>query len=147
VRQGGLGYPCRAIRTPEYLYIRNFKPDRWPAGDPEQGADNDPPGAFGDIDDGPTKSCMGRSEDQQVRRLWDLAVARRPAEELYHLKTDPDELVNLADDPRFAEPKRQLATLLMRELAATSDPRASGGGDEWDGFEYYAPRRRARRRN
>ena len=27
-------YPQRALRTPQFLYICNFKPDRWPAGDP-----------------------------------------------------------------------------------------------------------------
>ena len=56
VRKGGVGYPCRAIRTKDYLYIRNYKPDRWPAGDPTNGVDNDPPGPYGDIDAGPTKS-------------------------------------------------------------------------------------------
>jgi N-sulfoglucosamine sulfohydrolase len=135
VRQGGLGYPCRALRTDDYLYIRNFKPERWPAGDPEPGGDNDR--TFGDIDDGPTKSFMRGSPDPQVRRLWVLAVAKRPAEELYDLNSDPDELINLADDPRFAETKQRFAIRLMRELAATGDPRASGGGDEWDGFQYY----------
>src|SRR5262249_1017937 len=35
VRQGNLSYPVRAIRTAEHLYIRNFRPDRWPAGDPQ----------------------------------------------------------------------------------------------------------------
>ena len=28
------GYPVRAIRTPEYLYVRNYEPDRWPVGNP-----------------------------------------------------------------------------------------------------------------
>jgi hypothetical protein len=28
------GYPMRAIRNREFHYIRNFKSDRWPAGDP-----------------------------------------------------------------------------------------------------------------
>ena len=36
VRQGDLSYPCRALRTKEYLYIRNLRPDLWPAGDPEK---------------------------------------------------------------------------------------------------------------
>jgi hypothetical protein len=102
VRQGGLGYPCRALRTDDYLYIRNFKPERWPAGDPEPGGDNDR--TFGDIDDGPTKSFMRGSPDPQVRRLWVLAVAKRPAEELYDLNSDPDELINLADDPVLPKP-------------------------------------------
>src|SRR6185436_20433148 len=46
VRQGDLSYPVRAIRTRDYLYIRNFRPDRWPAGDPQQYV---AVGPFGDI--------------------------------------------------------------------------------------------------
>jgi arylsulfatase A-like enzyme len=39
--QYGKTYPGRAIRTHDYLYIRNFEPDRWPAGDPP---------LYGDVD-------------------------------------------------------------------------------------------------
>ena len=144
VRRGGLGYPCRALRTRDFLYIRNFEPDRWPAGDPTPSEDNDPPGAFGDIDDGPTKSAMMNAIDEQRQRLWDAAVGKRPAEELYDLHNDPDELHNLAFDPQFAEIRRRLSEQLMRELAATGDPRATGG-DAWDRYEYYAPWKRNRR--
>ena len=34
-RAGGKGYPCRAIRTKDYLYIHNFEPTRWPSGSPD----------------------------------------------------------------------------------------------------------------
>ena len=34
VRRGDLSYPVRGIRTNDYLYIRNFRPGRWPAGAP-----------------------------------------------------------------------------------------------------------------
>jgi len=34
-RAGDLSYPCRAVRTADYLYIRNFRPNLWPAGDPD----------------------------------------------------------------------------------------------------------------
>src|SRR5206468_1723631 len=36
-RPGDVGYPVRAMRTRDYLYVRNFAPDRWPAGNPETG--------------------------------------------------------------------------------------------------------------
>ena len=36
VPQGRKGYPCRAIRTKDYMYILNHKPDRWPAGNPDR---------------------------------------------------------------------------------------------------------------
>ncbi|MFV2067674.1 MAG: sulfatase, partial [Pirellulales bacterium] len=35
-RVRSLGYPQRAIRTRDYLYIRNFRPERWPAGAPQK---------------------------------------------------------------------------------------------------------------
>ena len=35
-RAGNLPYPQRALRTPDFLYIRNFSPDRWPMGDRRQ---------------------------------------------------------------------------------------------------------------
>ncbi|MBN1482591.1 heparan N-sulfatase [candidate division KSB1 bacterium] len=144
VREGGVGYPCRALRTKDFLYIRNFKPERWPAGDPTKSEDNDPPGAYGDIDAGPTKSyMMANTDDPQVMHLLDLAVAKRPAEELYDLKNDPNEINNVAQEPAFAEVKKRLADTLMKKLKASGDPRVFGRGDTWDYFEYYAPRRRA----
>jgi N-sulfoglucosamine sulfohydrolase len=35
-RKGGKGYPCRAIRTAKFLYIKNYEPGRWPAGNPDR---------------------------------------------------------------------------------------------------------------
>ncbi|MFZ4765790.1 MAG: sulfatase [Roseimicrobium sp.] len=35
-REGNLPYPHRALRTKEFLYIRNFMPERWPMGDPRR---------------------------------------------------------------------------------------------------------------
>ena len=139
VRKGGLGYPCRAIRTYEYLYIRNFKPDRWPAGDPVGGGEPyDPNRTYGDIDDSPTKTYMIEHRDEPgVKRLFDLAVAKRPSEELYDLRKDPDQLNNVADDPSYAKAKEELAARLMAELKATGDPRVLGKGDAFDSYPYY----------
>ena len=55
VREGNLSYPSRAIRTQSYLYIRNLRPDRWPAGDP---ALVHSVGPYGDVDGSPTKDLM-----------------------------------------------------------------------------------------
>merc|ERR1739848_930842 len=38
-RPGNMPYPMRAVRTKDYLYIRNFKPERWPMGDPFEAAE------------------------------------------------------------------------------------------------------------
>jgi hypothetical protein len=138
VRQGGLGYPCRGIRTYEHLYIRNFKPDRWPAGDPVVGSNYDPKRVYGDIDDGPTKTyLLEHRDDPAVKRLFDLAVAKRPAEELYDLHQDPNQLNNVADNPAYAKVKEELAARLTAELKATGDPRMVGNGDVFDTYPYY----------
>ena len=53
------GYPVRAIRTPEFLYVHNYQPERWPGGDPETGLRN--------CDDGPTKSVLVERARQLLR--------------------------------------------------------------------------------
>ena len=132
------GYPCRAIRNHQFLYIRNFKPDRWPAGTPnyEKAAIR---GAWlADCDNGPTKTYMtgNKDKDEHHKRLWELSFGKRPAEELYDCKKDPEQLTNLAGDPAFAETRKKLAAQLMQNLKLTGDPRASGGGDKFDKYPY-----------
>lgn len=140
VRKGGLGYPCRAIRTHEYLYIRNFQPERWPAGDPTGGGEPYHPNwTYGDIDDSPTKTYLiEHPDDPSVKRLFELAVAKRPTEELYDLRKDPNQLDNVAPDPSYAKVKEALAARLTAELKATNDPRAVGNGDAFDTYPYYS---------
>jgi N-sulfoglucosamine sulfohydrolase len=50
----------------------------------------------------------------------------RPAEELYDLRADPGQLVNLAEDSRHAETKHRLRDQLDAYLLRTRDPRATG---------------------
>jgi uncharacterized sulfatase len=133
-REGGLGYPCRAIRTYQFLYIRNFEPDRWPAGDP--------PG-YGDIDDGPTKRFMMENRDaEKVSHLFQLAFGKRPAEELYDLEKDPAQMHNVAESPEYADVKRNLRAELERRMSEMNDPRAFGKGKFWEEIPYYGRRRR-----
>ena len=42
------------IRTRDYLYIRNYQPDRWPAGDYRVVTNED----YGDVDNSPSKTVM-----------------------------------------------------------------------------------------
>jgi N-sulfoglucosamine sulfohydrolase len=142
------GYPSRALRTREFHYIRNFKPDRWPAGDPgdldkltyEQLAQTTFV-SFADIDAGPTKADMVmRRNDPAVAPLFRLATARRPERELYELKSDPYQMRNLATDPKYKAVADKMDAQLMAELKATGDPRASGGGEEFDRYIWYQGR-------
>jgi N-sulfoglucosamine sulfohydrolase len=45
----------------------------------------------------------------------------RPVVELYDLEKDPDEVVNLAEDPTFASLRRELSEKLLARLRATRD--------------------------
>lgn len=138
-REGYLPYPQRAIRTPEHLYIVNFKPERNPMGDPYRLDGENPPSAqeiaedtfvtLPDDDAGPTKAWLvGVRNDPKWRAAFDRAYARRPREELYVLATDPHQVRNVAADPAFAAVKAKLEAQLMEELRRTNDPRLIDDG-------------------
>jgi uncharacterized sulfatase len=127
-RAGGAGYPMRALRTRDYLYIRNFEPDRWPAGDPED---------YGEIANCPSKASMLKyRDDPKLGRFFRMACAKRPAEELFDLKKDPDQLNNAAGRPEYADIRKSLRTLLDKQLIETRDPRMTGGPIIWDSIPY-----------
>lgn len=135
VRTGDLGYPGRAIRTRAFLYVRNFQPDRWPAGDPELWK---AVGPFGDIDGGPTKDVVLKGKDDPKHaRFFELACGKRPAEELYDLAKDPYQLTNVADHPDYGAARKKLRAELDQWMKETDDPRASGADDRWDRYPYY----------
>jgi len=136
-------YPMRAIRTDGFLYIRNFDPDRWPGGFPDaEKAFCEK--AYGDCDGGPTKTfVIDHRDDPKYKQFYQLAFARRPAEELYDLKEDPDQLHNVAGQAEYAEAQEQLSRRLTDELISTEDPRVVGGGGEFDTYPY---RRKVRKK-
>jgi len=130
------GYPMRAIRTDDFLYIRNFAPDRWPGGCPdvEKAFGGN---AYGDCDGSPTKTfVLEHRDDPRFRRFYELAFAKRPGEELYDLRKDPDQLSNVAGQPEFKDAQQQLAKRLLDQLKATQDPRVVGGGEAFDTYPY-----------
>jgi len=129
------GYPCRGIRTYQYMYIRNLAPDRWPAGVPE-GASH-PMGKHADCDNGPTKTfLMKNKDDKRYKRYYDLSFAKRPAEELYDMVNDPYQLKNLAADTAYKSTKDKLSAKLTAVLTETKDPRVIGGGEKFDEYPY-----------
>ncbi|MBL0155947.1 MAG: sulfatase [Bryobacterales bacterium] len=128
-RPNDAGYPVRAIRTPDFLYVRNYHPDAWPAGNPETGYRN--------VDDSPTKELLLSSFDHH----YQLAFGKRAAEELYHMPTDPDCVINLAAEPKHAQSKRQLRDRMDEMLRQEGDPRALGRADFFDTIEYTGPKK------
>jgi arylsulfatase A-like enzyme len=132
-------YPQRAIRTHEYLYIINFRPERWPLGDPYRLDSDKPPTAeeltentrvtLADEDAGPAKAWLvGRRNDPQWRSLFELAYAKRPREELYDLRADPHQMKNVAAEPKYSQVRAELERRLMDELKRTGDPRVIDEG-------------------
>jgi arylsulfatase A-like enzyme len=127
-RPGNVGYPVRTIRTDDFLYLHNYKPERWPAVDPESN--------YADIDDSPTKSYIIEQQKNGESKYYNLAMGKRPAEELYRVGTDPGCVTNVADDPAYAETKKQLAEKMEKFLRDQKDPRMFGNGDAFDHYEY-----------
>src|SRR5207244_9979024 len=132
VRAGNVSYPIRAIRTAEFLYLRNFEPGRWPAGDPPLYGDVD---EHLSIDGSPSKQAVVEHGDKaDVKRLFAFAFAKRPAAELYDLGQDPWQLTNVATESRYTETKAKLHAELDRYVIETKDQRASRKGAEFDSY-------------
>jgi len=156
-----LGYPQRAVRSQHYLYIRNGKPERWPAGAPQkyEASYKGPPinekerldyveaqtepgpgklgpmhGAYHDIDACPTLDYLiEHMQDPEVAPFFHLAVDRRPEVEFYDIKQDPGCLHNLAENPDYAELREAHARYLSGILLSSKDPRMNGS----EVFESY----------
>lgn len=140
-REDNLPYPHRAIRTKDFLYIRNFKPDRWPMGSPTNVTDKDAPStkeletntraAFADMDASPTKAWLiEHRNDEKWRKHYDLAFGKRPGDELYDLSKDPDQIHNVAGEAAYAVTAKRLAEQLARVMRETQDPRLHDAFDK-----------------
>ena len=149
-RHDNLAYPMRSVRTHEFLYIRNLKPDRWPAGAPralredgELGPITHGGNAFADIDDSPSKTFIIANRDHpEYREFYLRSVGKRPAEELFDIRKDPGCLNNLAADPDYAEVRAELAARLDAYLTETGDPRVVGPDpDIFESYRRYSPMR------
>jgi arylsulfatase A-like enzyme len=149
-RAGDLPYPMRALRTKDHIYIRNFAPDRLPMGDAQRALDHEVLASgelatntrigFSDMDAGPTKAWLvAHRADPQWKWHYDLSFAARPAEELYDLRKDRDQVKNVAADPAYAQIKAQLSARLMETLVQAGDPRATGDGKTFDRPPFAGP--------
>lgn len=137
-------YPQRCLRTHEYSFIINFRPDRWPMGDPYLLGDDQPdPGiselenntriTLPDEDAGPTKAWLvGARKNDKWKSHFDWVYGKRPKYELYDLKKDPHEATNVADDPAYAEVRAKFESELMAELKSTGDPRLVNDGEFYE---------------
>jgi arylsulfatase A-like enzyme len=134
-RPGDAGYPVRGIIKDGFLYLKNFKPDRWPAGNPETGYLN--------TDGGPTKTIILNLNRRNLSHdLWELNFGKRVEEELYNLVSDPECIINLAYENDYIVLKQNLKSQLVKELTEQEDPRILGHGDLFDNYVYAEERMR-----
>jgi predicted GH43/DUF377 family glycosyl hydrolase/lysophospholipase L1-like esterase len=122
------GYPIRGIVTSSHLYLKNYEPTRWPAGNPETG--------YLDTDGSPTKSLvleLGRKDRSD--RYWQLNFGLRPGEELYDLKSDTDCVRNLATDAAMQTQLCSLRERMETALKTQGDPRMAGQGHLFDDYK------------
>ena len=128
-RPNNAGYPIRGIVTSEFLYLCNYEPSRWPAGNPETG--------YLDTDGSPTKSNilqLGRIDRANV--FWRLNFGLRPAKELYDLHVDRDCIRNVASNPGMEQYAIALHQRMEKMLQSQGDPRMDGQGEV---FDKYSP--------
>jgi N-sulfoglucosamine sulfohydrolase len=143
-REENRPYPMRALRTDGFLYIRNFAPERWPMGAPYAAAQpGSPPSreeletntfaAYPDMDASPTKSWLIWQRDEPAWKWhFDFAFGKRPGEELYDLRLDPNESHNVAADPAYTADKEKMSAQLLQTLTAAGDPRVTGDGQTFE---------------
>ncbi|QGY47220.1 sulfatase-like hydrolase/transferase [Maribellus comscasis] len=132
-RANNLGYPIRGIRTDTFLYLRNFEPDRWPAGDPDLFLD-------GELNKLSGITILNKKEvNTKANKLFHLMVDKRPSEELYNIVDDPGCIHNLSDNPDFSTQLKQLRIKLEGELTWQSDPRVVGNGNVFDSYPTFKP--------
>lgn len=142
-RADWMPYPQRAIRTDDYLFIINFRPERWPLGDPYGLSDPEPPTyqqiqnntriTHPDEDAGPTKAWLiTHRDDPQWKPFYEKAYGKRPGQELYDLKNDPHQMNNVASNPDYESIRKQLYDRLMLELVSTGDPRVIDDGSFYE---------------
>lgn len=147
-REGNLPYPQRALRTKDFLYVHNFKPDRWPMGDPADETVSvtldrnrlihDTFVTYADFDASPTKAWLIQNGVQpEFKKFFDLAFAKRPMEELYDLQKDPDQVQNVAAGPEYDTVLRSLRTRLFTELRKAGDPRLLDDGHYYENLLPY----------
>jgi uncharacterized sulfatase len=96
--------------------------------------------AFGDFDASPTKVFLGLARDRpEMSAYVEYAFGRRPAEELYDLRTDPHQLTNVASLARYQEARSHLGDRLLKVLETSGDPRVIENNHSYDKPPFAGP--------
>lgn len=123
------GYPVRGIIKNGFLYLHNFKTDRWPVGNPELGYLN--------CDSSPTKTEVLNSRRKEgIMKYWELNFGKRGENELYDIKKDPFCVNDLASDAKYSKLMASMNAAMTKELIKENDSRILGKGDIFDQYPY-----------
>jgi N-sulfoglucosamine sulfohydrolase len=109
-------YPIRSLRTRRYSYFHNLEPTL------------EVPIAS-DVALSPSWKAIVSTPGVQLGKRTLEAFRHRPAEELYDLAADPDEVTNLVADPAHASALADLRAQLATWRTATHDPWMAGVTD------------------
>jgi len=109
-------YPIRSLRTRRYSYFHNLEPTL------------EVPIAS-DVALSPSWKAIVSTPGVQLGKRTLEAFRHRPAEELYDLAADPDEVTNLVADPAHASALAYLRAQLATWRTATHDPWMAGVTD------------------
>ncbi|MFP3903424.1 MAG: sulfatase [Armatimonadota bacterium] len=91
--------PMRAIRTNDFLYVRNF---------------GDRPMVYLPLD------VWNGEAGREV--AWEYYKDRRPEHQLYDLQADPLQMNDVAEDPEYADTLEELKTTVHEWMEQTDDP-------------------------
>lgn len=111
----GPSYPMRYIRDNNYKYILNLTPDSTYK-------------IKYMMNMGPNQAWttwLKKAETDETAMRLTARVSKRPAAELYDLASDPDELVNLATNPRYAEMVKKYEGKLRKWMDEQGDTGAA----------------------
>lgn len=111
-------YPMRSVRTRTHSYILNIaSPLDYPIA--------------GDVASSPSWKATVADPSIRLGKRTQAAYLKRPPEELYDLRADPDELVNIAGDPAANSVLTELRERLRLMRTATHDPWLTGQTDPY----------------
>ena len=128
-RPNDYGYPIRGIVKDDWMYLKNYRPDLWPAGNPECG--------YSTVDGSPTKTEILQSRhNPETKYYWDWSFGKRSEEELFYLPDDPYCIDNLAYAENHQSTKAGLISKMEDELKKQADPRMFGNGDIFHSYYY-----------
>lgn len=113
----------RGLRTKDFLYILNRRPNLTGA---DHGIKPEP-----SMEDLKALRDSGRLTAAQAN----IFMTPRPCEELYDVKNDPEQLVNLASVPKYAKTLAQMRRVLQQWQEQTLDSDPGGLTPDWNNRE------------